>query len=206
MLQISDGECIKFAPFLPEHLDRACMKLLAKQPQARFQTAEELLQALDQTELLAGGSAFCHFCGKETRGACRYCSHCGAELSADQLDTIRCLACAASVGEASVCPGCSRSFSGADHRLFFRTGPLAGHTFRIPEGDYEVGRNELAPRDYHISRRHLRVSCLNGSIEVQDAGSANKTYVAGQLAQHPIELLSGQQIQLADNVALYTST
>ena len=82
---------------------------------------------------------------------------------------------------------------------------MTGKTFRIPEGIYEVGRNELAPRDQHISRRHFLVACVDGHLYVQDAGSANKTYVAQLLAELPTRLTSGQELRLADNTALYTS-
>jgi pSer/pThr/pTyr-binding forkhead associated (FHA) protein len=83
---------------------------------------------------------------------------------------------------------------------------VAGSEFWIPEGIYVVGRDSLSPRDAHISRQHLAVACLNGSLHVQDAGSANKTYVGGQLAEQPTAVSSGSEIRIAGNAAVYTRT
>ena len=80
---------------------------------------------------------------------------------------------------------------------------MTGKTFRVPEGKYEVGRDELSPRDAHISRRHLRVVCSNGSVQLEDAGSTNKTYIAGRQADHPVLLRRGLEIAIAGNVANY---
>jgi len=92
-----------------------------------------------------------------------------------------------------------------DHRLRFTRGALAGRQFRIPQGVYVVGRAELCDRDQHISRRHLRVACLNGSVFLADAGSANKTYVNGQPADTATPLFQGAEVCIAGNTAVYTA-
>ena len=116
---------------------------------------------------------------------------------------MQCLACGSPVNESSLCPGCNKPFNPRGHRLQFTTGPLTGLTFLIPEGIFEVGRDELSPRDHHISRKHFAVACLNGSVSVQDIGSTNKTYIEGQVALKPTKLVANQQLVVAGNTAVY---
>jgi serine/threonine protein kinase len=102
-------------------------------------------------------------------------------------------------------PACQRSFSSANHRFVFDSGSVTGKTFRIPEGTFVVGRDIIESRDFSISRRHFRVECNNGTVRVQDAGSTNKTYVAGQLADRLIQLRPDQEFLIAGNRAVYLS-
>ena len=190
---------------IPEHVDRACMTLLAKQPEARFASAQEFRRVLDGEVLTCPNPRFCTSCGVATTAGSPYCHHCGLELAAEPSGQVRCLACGARAATELSCPSCNQPFSLADHRLVFLKGPLTGSTFRIPEGIHTVGRNELLARDQHISRAHLKIACLNGSVQMQDAGSANKTYVAGQPAELPILLRAGQEIRIADNTATYAT-
>jgi serine/threonine protein kinase len=188
---------------IPLHVDQACMRLLAKQPEARFQTAQALRDALSQPGQPQANGRHCTSCGITLQHGARFCHGCGANLGPSGQRLIHCLACGALAGGANACTGCGRSFSERDHRLEFGVGALTGVVFRIPEGIYEVGRASLLPRDSHISRRHLRVACSNGTIHVQDAGSANRTYVAGQLADRPTPLCTGQTVTVAGNTATY---
>jgi len=71
--------------------------------------------------------------------------------------------------------------------------------------EYVVGRAELCDRDQHISRRHLRVVCLNGSVFLADAGSANKTYVNGRAADTAAPLFHGVEVCIGGNTAVYTA-
>jgi len=119
---------------------------------------------------------------------------------------VRCLACGATVDGECECPGCARPFSPADHRLAFHRGALTGVSFRAPEGKYHVGRDILAPRDFHISRRHIRVVCRNGDLCLSDDGSANKTYVNGQPATKLTRLGAGSSVRIAFNEANYSFT
>ncbi len=195
-------------PGIPDHLDRVCMTLLAKLPDERYQSAREVI------EVLAGEGRWpatsdpqassCAACGASAHFGSRFCPRCGASLAA-KSSSPRCLACGSALSMSSQCPSCSRTFSHANHRLAFSAGPLAGEVFHIPEGIYVLGRQELAGRDAHISRQHLSVACTNGRVCLQDAGSANKTYVAGRLADCPVELQSGTEIRVASNIAIYTS-
>ena len=191
-------------PSIPSHIDQVCMKMLAKQREQRFQTADDLIAALNGTApVVQQANCFCPYCGIQIQNGTQYCCKCGAMLGAGQNQSAICLACGTPTGETAVCHGCGRTFSHCNHRLYFAAGPLAGTIFRIPEGDFVVGRNELSPRDYYISRRHFYVTCNNGSVYVRDSGSANKTYVAGQFANQPTLLSPNIQLCVAANTATY---
>ncbi len=190
---------------VPAYVDQACMRLLAKQPDARPQSAAEFRRALQGTGQPGSGQGFCRSCGTQVLTGAVYCYRCGAECHADTAAAIHCLACGTVVAEAVACPNCRRRFSRPGHRLEFRTGSLTGRVFRVPEGIYDVGREQLAPRDHYISRRQFRVACSNGSVHVEDASSTNRTYVAGQLADHPVQLAAAQELWLAGNSAIYVN-
>ena len=186
---------------IPAPLSQACMKLMAKQREDRFQTAETFLEALEGQ---SSNVCVCASCGALVGTVARFCPCCGAELGVRPRPA-RCLACGGEVGEASACPKCRRPFT-SSHRLLFGTGTLTGMIFRIPEGSYIVGRDVLSERDPHISRRHFRVQCLNGSVLVEDVGSTNKTYVAGQPADRLTPLVAGLEFAFAGNIATYTAS
>ena len=192
------------SPWIPEHVDRACMKLLANRREERFQTAQEFVLAVQGKALPAKGG-FCASCGRETNPGAAYCSTCGAMLADHCLASVKCLACGATVGDSRSCPGCRKPFSDQNHRLSFTGGVLTGTVFRIPEGIYDVGRGELSPRDQYISRRQLSVACSNGQVRIQDAGSANKTLVDERPANRPTLLTGSQEVRIAGNIAAYSA-
>jgi serine/threonine protein kinase len=193
-------------PSIPPHVDALCQKALAKRPDERFQTAEEFLQALDGTQISQPVVPLCRVCSHPLQSSTdSFCSHCGS-TTVHQLFIPRCLACGMEVGENLICPNCRRPFTKSDHRLVFTYGPAAGLIFRIPQGIFEVGRNQICPRDQYVSNLHFRVVCQNDGIAIADLKSLNKTYVAGQSADRPLMLKSGQELRVAHNVATYTLT
>ena len=193
----------QFDPSIPAHLDQACMRLLEKLPENRFKTAQEFIAALTGTTPIVKSGRFCTACGAQTQPGSRFCHNCGTLLIELQNQTARCLACGKPAGQEAACTGCGRPFGHSNHHLCFNTGSLAGMVFRIPEGIFTVGRNELAARDMRISRYHLRVACFDGIIFVEDAGSINRTFVAGRFAERPIPLQQGQEVCIAGNTATY---
>ena len=191
-------------PSVPVYVDQACMRLLAKDRESRFQSAQEFIQAIQGAMSQPAQSNCCPACRNAVQTGSGYCPACGAGQQVATTHPEICIACGTSVGPAPVCSGCNRPFSHCDHRLKFDTGTLTGLTFRIPEGIYPVGRNELSPRDCHISRQHISVACSDGSVHIQDADSTNQTYVSGRPADHPFLLVPGQDLRIAGNSAIYS--
>lgn len=171
-----------FDPSISLHISQACMRALAKQRELRFQSATEFIEALNQLTPAQQVNSFCTACGLQQEQNASFCYNCGAPLNSTMSQLVKCLACGAEAGQASICPNCHRSFSHSNHCLAFNKGTLTGTTFLIPEGIYTIGRNELSPRDFHISRQHLSIACLNGSVLLEDIGSTNKTYIAGRVS------------------------
>ena len=187
---------------IPPHIDQTIMCLLAKVPEARFDSAQAVKQALNGQ---LSAEAFCSFCGSPEVSGGAFCARCGSDLK-PQGPQVRCLACSHPIEQQAMCPSCQRSFGKTPHRRTFDFGAMAGFTLAVPEGTYTVGRGELLPRDHQISRKHVKITCLNGTVIMQDAGSANGTFVGDQPAVQPVQLMRGCRIRIADNIATYTQS
>jgi len=193
---------------VPAHIEQACMQLLAKQPEARLQSTEDVIQALQGDPIITIGntqSNACHSCGRQEMSDAKFCGKCGAFLQTGIVTPSRCIACGVEAENISVCSNCRRPFSPADHKIEFTQGALTGLVFRIPEGIYCVGRNELSPRVCQISRSQFMVSCNNGTVMVEDAKSLNKTHVAGRILESSVMLANGQLIAFGENIGTYLS-
>jgi hypothetical protein len=78
-------------------------------------------------------------------------------------------------------------------------------------GELVLGREQatadLVIPDPGVSRRHARVLPQNGRVVVEDLGSSNGTYVNGERIFGPVELGSGDEVQLGDTIlGLQTGT
>jgi len=82
------------------------------------------------------------------------------------------------------------------------TGPLAGR--RVPlRGEVTVGRadTDLELNDAEVSRAHAVLRPRpDGSVEVEDLGSTNGTYVDERLAARTAILQPGQQLRFGSTV------
>lgn len=134
----------QLVPGIPSRIDDLCMRLLAKRPDERYQTAEAVLQDLAPGQAVSI-SRYCPSCGRGVQSKARFCTACGATLNAGPSIVVRCIACGEEADHPGACLGCGRSFGSTDHRLTFTAGPLSGFSFRIPEGTHTVGRDELSP-------------------------------------------------------------
>jgi tRNA A-37 threonylcarbamoyl transferase component Bud32 len=191
-------------PSIPTHVEQACARLLAKNPEHRYQNADEFIKALSNSQHSVVGEQ-CPSCQAQVASGSAFCSRCGAECRSQQQQ-FRCLACGSVVGVESVCPHCDRPYSSAGHRLAFTRGPLTGLVFRIPEGIYFIGRAELSGRDVQISRSQINVACLNGTVQIQNASSTNPTQVGGQPTKLPVAVTTGQEVLIASNCAIYSTS
>jgi hypothetical protein len=192
-------------PSIPLHVDKAIMTLLAKDRTRRFQSAEEFLDALDGMHPSIAPSCFCSSCGAVRADHARFCTCCGASLTAGTATSTKCLACGAAVNGHPACPGCSRQFGTVRHRLVVFAGPMTGRTLLFPIGEYDVGRAMLEPRDGMISVRHFHATCSDAAVTIRDLGSTNGISVAGQRINHEAQLQHGQEVAFALNRATYNT-
>jgi hypothetical protein len=87
--------------------------------------------------------------------------------------------------------------------LVIHEGAGAGGEHSV-EGELILGRDrgtaDLLIEDPGISRRHARVFPDNGALIVEDLGSSNGTYVNGERIAGPVEIGTGDEVQLGNTV------
>ena len=88
-------------------------------------------------------------------------------------------------------------------------GPLEGRRWIIREV-LEIGRDDdcvISIEDRQVSRHHARVSNENGACFIEDLGSKNGTFFAGEQLVEPVRLSDGDIIQVAliQKFAFYSS-
>jgi hypothetical protein len=59
---------------------------------------------------------------------------------------------------------------------------------------------DLVIPDPGVSRRHARIQPHNGTVILEDLNSSNGTYVNGSRISGPVELATGDEVQLGDTV------
>src|SRR5215218_8502825 len=90
----------------------------------------------------------------------------------------------------------------ADLQLIVVDGPNQGTEFDI-SGSSVIGRDPssgIVLDDAEASRRHASVSAAGDTIMVEDLGSTNGTYVAGERIQGSREVASGDRIRIGTTV------
>jgi hypothetical protein len=90
-----------------------------------------------------------------------------------------------------------------DASLVIQEGAGAGSELPV-DGEVILGREQssadLVISDPGVSRRHARVLAHNGGVIVEDLGSSNGTYVNGRRISGPVELGSGDEVQVGATV------
>jgi pSer/pThr/pTyr-binding forkhead associated (FHA) protein len=84
-------------------------------------------------------------------------------------------------------------------RLVFTGGPLAGHPVEVT-GTLVLGRltADLAIDDPQVSKRHAALRPTGDSLEIEDLGSRNGTWVNGTRIQSTVRLSPGDRVQLGN--------
>jgi hypothetical protein len=90
-----------------------------------------------------------------------------------------------------------------DASLVIHAGAGAGSEHPL-DGELILGREhstaDLVIPDPGVSRRHARVLAHNGEITVEDLRSSNGTYVNGHRISGPVELGTGDEVQIGDTI------
>jgi hypothetical protein len=90
-----------------------------------------------------------------------------------------------------------------DSSLVINEGPRAGSEHPV-DGELILGREhpsaDLVIPDPGVSRRHARLLPDKGTVILEDLGSSNGTYVNGQRISGPVELGTGDEVQIGATV------
>jgi hypothetical protein len=81
-------------------------------------------------------------------------------------------------------------------------GPARGLSAAVPPEGLVVGRGEEAGfrlGDPAVSRRHLRVSVLEGKVRLEDLGSRHGTRVGRRRLGAPAEVPSGSRVEIGES-------
>jgi pSer/pThr/pTyr-binding forkhead associated (FHA) protein len=91
----------------------------------------------------------------------------------------------------------------ADSSLVIHEGAGAGSEHPV-DGELILGREhgsaDVVIPDPGVSRRHARVLPHNGTLIVEDLGSSNGTYVNGHRIDAPVQVGTGDEVQLGDTL------
>jgi two-component system, NtrC family, sensor kinase len=84
-------------------------------------------------------------------------------------------------------------------------GPDKGLSFDLPEGESIVGRQSATVElsDTTVSRRHARIAHRDGRWLLDDAGSANGTYLNGVKVAKPMPVKRGDQIRCGATLLVF---
>jgi len=86
-----------------------------------------------------------------------------------------------------------------------RSGPAAGKTFILDKPELFVGRdlnNEVVINDPEVSRRHARLFIQGNNYHIEDLGSTNGTFIAGQRLAGPYMLRVGEVVTFGERINL----
>jgi serine/threonine protein kinase len=169
-------------PGLPVQLDAICRTMYAPDPDDRYQTAREVIDALDAftTDSVSGNLMRCLACGARLEHAW--------QSKASPRPYMR----------PYTCPGCDRMFP--SHKVQLRCSGQMTETkgYLIPEGQYVVGRDQIAPDDLQISRMQFALSCSSEhppGIAIRNAGK-NPTTIDGVIPSSTTTAHDGQRISM----------
>jgi hypothetical protein len=84
-------------------------------------------------------------------------------------------------------------------RLVFTDGPLAGHPVEVT-AMLVLGRlaADLTIDDPQVSKRHAALRPTGDSLEIEDLGSRNGTWVNGSRIQGTVRLAPGDRVQVGE--------
>ena len=88
-------------------------------------------------------------------------------------------------------------------QLVMQTGPNPGKVYALEKPDLTVGRdigNDIVINDAEVSRKHARLFIQGDQYILEDLGSTNGTFVNGARIASPHVLVSGENIQMGENV------
>ena len=139
----------------------------------------------------------CAICGHANQPEARFCSSCGASLTAPEEPTLT-LKAVEAAGEEDELANYLEGLPPGIGLLVVRHGPDAGSSFRLEAEHTNVGRHpdsEIFLDDITVSRRHVILDRTPAGYVLRDVGSLNGTYVNRDRADEAL-LRHGDEIQV----------
>ncbi len=96
--------------------------------------------------------------------------------------------------------------SGENYHLIIRRGPKPGQIYPLLAPTISIGRDPMSDivlNDPEVSRFHAQLAQTDDGYEIQDMGSTNGTFVAGQrLGSEPVVLAPGEEVAFGSGLSL----
>ena len=96
--------------------------------------------------------------------------------------------------------------SGENYHLIIRKGPKPGQIYPLLAPTITIGRDpmsDIALNDPEVSRYHAQLTQTDDGYQIQDMGSTNGTFVAGQrLGSETALLVPGQDVAFGSGITL----
>ena len=122
----------------------------------------------------------CARCGHGNPEDARFCSSCGAPLSAGDEETTLTLSAVEAATEEDELERYLDGLAPGVGMFVVRHGPSAGSSYRLDKASTSIGRHpdsDVFLDDITVSRRHVVVERGSGGYTLRDVGSLNGTYV-----------------------------
>ena len=141
----------------------------------------------------------CARCGHENPEDARFCSSCGAPLTAsDHDETTLTLSAVEAADEEDELEQYLRELAPGLGLLVVRHGPETGSSYRLEQPSTTIGRHpdsDVFLDDITVSRRHVVIDRGEGGYTMRDVGSLNGTYVNRKRVDEA-RLRHGDEVQI----------
>jgi pSer/pThr/pTyr-binding forkhead associated (FHA) protein len=140
---------------------------------------------------------YCPECGFQNPETANYCSKCGSLLVREESEAT--MAFTPEQGEEEGQPELA-DFGIKGPALVVRSGGgRAGETFPLAPEETTIGRSpecDIFLDDVTVSRRHAVVKRKDGSLEIEDLGSLNGTFLNRRRIESAASLDDGDELQI----------
>ncbi|HEV2662678.1 MAG TPA: protein kinase [Ktedonobacteraceae bacterium] len=208
---------------VPDPIVQIILKMTAKQPNERYQSAHELIDALSNavtaTEAMSRRNVLGHLAAPvapppsatppalepQNNNASRSCFRCGEPNKDSRLF---CTVCGYDLSNKRASADRYMAANGLPllARLSPQSGPLAGRALRFHQDTTTIGRatgNDLVVTGRTVSRYHAHLNFVEGHWYVEDLQSANGTKVNGKRIQERTFLKDGDLINFGDERVVF---